>query len=300
MVFFLTESERINILIYRGYGDRIRSYREVCELFNALNPDKQIKKSTVCRTIKRYQQTGNVKTLPKTGRPKTVATDDNKLNVLLSLEDNPKMSLAERKQFLPEDISKSSLHRILKQEKIKPYKLMYTQELLEDDPDRRCEFSEMMINKINNDPDFKNKILFSDESTFCLNGEVNRHNCRFWSKTNPHWMEPLHTQRPQKVNVWAGIVKDKIIGPFFIEGNLNSQKYLQILRGKVVPKLIELNINVNEIWFQQDGAPPHFARTVREFLDEVFPGRWIGRRGSIEWPARSPDLTPMDFFTGDI
>lgn len=215
---------------------------------------------------------------------------------MLSLEDNPKMSLAERKQFLPEDISKSSLHRILKQEKIKPYKLMYTQELLEDDPDRRCEFSEMMINKINNDPDFKNKILFSDESTFCLNGEVNRHNCRFWSKTNPHWMEPLHTQRPQKVNVWAGIVKDKIIGPFFIEGNLNSQKYLQILRGKVVPKLIELNINVNEIWFQQDGAPPHFARTVREFLDEVFPGRWIGRRGSIEWPARSPDLTPMDFF----
>jgi hypothetical protein len=25
-------------------------------------------------------------------------------------------------------------------------------------------------------------------------------------------------------------------------------------------------------------------------------GRWIGRRGSIEWPARSPDLSPCDFF----
>uniref|UniRef100_A0A1Y1MEB7 Tc1-like transposase DDE domain-containing protein n=1 Tax=Photinus pyralis TaxID=7054 RepID=A0A1Y1MEB7_PHOPY len=35
---------------------------------------------------------------------------------------------------------------------------------------------------------------------------------------------------------------------------------------------------------------------VREFLDEKFPGQWIGRRGPIEWPARSPDLTPLDFF----
>ena len=23
---------------------------------------------------------------------------------------------------------------------------------------------------------------------------------------------------------------------------------------------------------------------------------WIDRRGPIDWPARSPDLTPMDFF----
>lgn len=300
MVFSLSEAERIKILIYRGYGDKMRSYQEVCELFNALHPEKQIKKSTVCRTIKRYQQTGNVKTIPKTGRPKTATTDDNKLNILLSLEENPKMSITERKQNLPEDVSKSSIHRILKQEKIKPYKLMYTQELLEDDPDRRIEFSEVIMNKINDYPDFKNKILFSDESTFCLNGQVNRHNCRLWSRTNPHWMEELHTQHPQKINVWAGILNNTIIGPFFIDGNLTSQKYLQLLRRNVVPKLQELNIDIHQIWFQQDGAPPHFAREVRQFLDEVFPEKWIGRRGPIEWPARSPDMTPMDFFIGDI
>jgi len=26
------------------------------------------------------------------------------------------------------------------------------------------------------------------------------------------------------------------------------------------------------------------------------PSRWIGRRGPIEWAARSPDLTPLGFF----
>jgi hypothetical protein len=48
--------------------------------------------------------------------------------------------------------------------------------------------------------------------------------------------------------------------------------------------------------FEQDGAPPHFHRNVTTFLDETFPGRWVGRRGPTAWPPRSPDLTPLDFF----
>lgn len=46
----------------------------------------------------------------------------------------------------------------------------------------------------------------------------------------------------------------------------------------------------------QDGAPVHYASDVRDWLDENFSARWIGRRGAIDWPARSPDLTPTDFF----
>ena len=47
------------------------------------------------------------------------------------------------------------------------------------------------------------------------------------------------------------------------------------------------------IW-QQDGAPAHYSTVVREFLDDNF-SIWIGRRGTIDWPPRSPDLTPCDF-----
>jgi hypothetical protein len=46
----------------------------------------------------------------------------------------------------------------------------------------------------------------------------------------------------------------------------------------------------------QDGAPPHFALNVKQFLNEEFPNGWIGRGGPIAWPPRSPDLTPMDYF----
>ncbi|KAL1506305.1 hypothetical protein ABEB36_005694 [Hypothenemus hampei] len=33
------------------------------------------------------------------------------------------------------------------------------------------------------------------------------------------------------------------------------------------------------------------ARDVRKWLYHEFPNKWIRRRGSIEWPARSPDLS---------
>lgn len=48
--------------------------------------------------------------------------------------------------------------------------------------------------------------------------------------------------------------------------------------------------------FQLDGAPPHHANIVREYLTLLFGNNWIGRAGPIQWPARSPDLTPCDFF----
>ena len=50
----------------------------------------------------------------------------------------------------------------------------------------------------------------------------------------------------------------------------------------------------------QDGAPPHWATRVRDYLDLTLPHRWIGRATDhntaiMYWPPISPDLTPCDF-----
>ncbi|GFV47961.1 uncharacterized protein TNCV_1994451 [Trichonephila clavipes] len=50
------------------------------------------------------------------------------------------------------------------------------------------------------------------------------------------------------------------------------------------------------MWFQHDGAPPHFSVDVRSALDTAYLGRWIGRGGPVNWPASSPDLSCLDFF----
>jgi hypothetical protein len=35
---------------------------------------------------------------------------------------------------------------------------------------------------------------------------------------------------------------------------------------------------------------------VNAFLNQHFPDRWIGRGGPVAWPARSPGLSPLDYF----
>ncbi|CAK9827112.1 hypothetical protein ANTRET_LOCUS4846 [Anthophora retusa] len=50
------------------------------------------------------------------------------------------------------------------------------------------------------------------------------------------------------------------------------------------------------MWFMHDGAPAHFNRLARQFLNERFPTKWIGGGEPINWPARSPDLNPLDFY----
>ena len=45
----------------------------------------------------------------------------------------------------------------------------------------------------------------------------------------------------------------------------------------------------------QYGAPAHIDNTVKEYLSRKLSSNWISR-GPIDWPARSPDLTPLDFF----
>nr|XP_023028452.1 potential E3 ubiquitin-protein ligase ariadne-1-like [Leptinotarsa decemlineata] len=43
---------------------------------------------------------------------------------------------------------------------------------------------------------------------------------------------------------------------------------------------------------------PHYTDDVQTYLNNVFRGMWIGRRGPIDWPPRSPDLAPLDLFMG--
>ncbi|KAJ8942110.1 hypothetical protein NQ318_000705 [Aromia moschata] len=52
--------------------------------------------------------------------------------------------------------------------------------------------------------------------------------------------EGLHTQNPEKVNIWAGTIGENIIGPFFIDGNLNGETYLALLQNNVVPTMANL------------------------------------------------------------
>ncbi|GFS77603.1 putative DD41D transposase [Trichonephila clavipes] len=48
--------------------------------------------------------------------------------------------------------------------------------------------------------------------------------------------------------------------------------------------------------FQQDGATCHTAHATIDLLKDTFGDRLISRFGPVNWPPRSCDLTPLDYF----
>jgi len=82
----------------------------------------------------------------------------------------------------------------------------------------------------------------------------------------------------------------KVIGPYLLRDTMNAKCYLQMLEDYVWPIISDWE-NIDELVFMHDGAPPHFTLVGSEVS-----GTWLGRQGPHEWPARSPDLTPCDFF----
>ncbi len=60
-----------------------------------------------------------------------------------------------------------------------------------------------------------------------------------------------------------------LIGPVFFEDNVTGASYLQVLQNEFWP-VIQRFANHKHIRFTQDGAPPHFARQVRTWLNENF------------------------------
>ncbi|GFS57291.1 putative DD41D transposase [Trichonephila clavipes] len=169
----------------------------------------------------------------------------------------------------------------------------------QNDHQARRRFVEWAQNEIAVAPDFHKRILFSNEAHFWLNGYVNKQNCHIWNEANPQvYVEtPLH---PEKLTVWCALWAGGIIGPYFFKNDqghnvkVNGDRYRAMITNFFIPELN--NHDVQELWFQQDGATCHTARATIDLLKDTFGDRLISRFGPVNWPPRSCDLTPLDYF----
>ena len=53
-----------------------------------------------------------------------------------------------------------------------------------------------------------------------------------------------------------------------------------MLREVAVPQL-QTKYNFDELFLQQDGAPPHYALRVRDYRNEVSSQRWFGEEVAL-------------------
>ncbi|GFT98655.1 uncharacterized protein TNCV_1901361 [Trichonephila clavipes] len=116
-----------------------------------------------------------------------------------------------------------------------------------------------------------------------------------------HYIKHVNAKKaPEKLTVWCALWAGGIIGPYFFKNDeghnvtVNGDRYRAIITNFFIPELN--NYNVQELWFQQDGATCHTARATIDLLKDTFGDRLISRFGPVNWPPRSCDLTPLDYF----
>lgn len=94
--------------------------------------------------------------------------------------------------------------------------------------------------------------------------------------TKPH-------QSPNII-VWMGVWSGELIGPFMFDATVSGERYLKKLRDCASPTQQLSCFNNSELFCQQDGAPPHWSRAMRDWLDATFVSSWI-ERGSDQLAA---------------
>src|SRR6266480_2859025 len=228
--------------------------------------------------------------LKKTCKIRTLA-NVNTLGIIIASE--PKLSI--RKLSQSTKISIRSVRRILKKDlKAFPYKRQSCEKINNADKLKRLQFAYQFKKMFQSNPKLLENMWFSDEAYFTLDEAINKQNQRYWAVENPH-ITVEREAHGKKILIWAAISMQVIIGPYFIDCHVNSDNYLKLMNNKFIPELRRKKL-LSKAWFQQDGAPPHCAKAVLDSLRSTFGGRVISRGCDHEWPPRSPDLSPLDYY----
>lgn len=278
------------------YGLANGSSLEARRLYAERYPQRVIPHHTIfARLHQRLRDAGTFK--KKTvdcGRHREVRTAALEEAVLNLIEEHPETSTRKISETL--NVSQSVIWRILKAQQLYPYHIQRVQALLPRDFPQRMVFCQWILQKCVQHPQFLSHVLFTDEASFSREAIINYHNNHLWAEDNPHGIVEAHHQHKFSVNVWVGIIGEHLIGPHFLPLRLNGDSYCNFLEHHLPILLEDVPLEIrHHMWFMQDGAPAHFSRLARQYLDVVYPNHWIGRGGTQPWPPRSPDLNPLDF-----
>ncbi len=137
------------------------------------------------------------------------------------------------------------------------------------------------------------KVLFSDESKFCIS--FGNQGPRVWRKGGEaHSPSCLKSsvKFPQSVMIW-GAMSSAGVGPLcFLKTNVTAPVYQEMLEHFMLPSADQLFKDADFI-FQQDSVPAHTAKSTKSWLNDH-------GVGVLDWPANSPDLNPIENLWGNV
>lgn len=255
-----------------------------CFVAQSLN----VSRSTVQRTWQRYQETGSMKRRPGSGRKPSTEPRDDRFLVSQALR-NRKSSYVDLKNNLEDvrnvQVSLWTVRRRLLAANLHSRRPARGPKLLREHRVVRLHFAQNCVSWTQEDWD---RVLFSDEARISLYGEDRRR--RVLRRPEERYAEVCFEEITPygggSVMFWAGINSlDRTELVFIENGTLNAHRYVtEILSPYVQPTLAVLGENSI---FMDDNARAHRSGDVGAYMMEVGIRR-------LDWPARSPDLNPIE------
>lgn len=273
---------------------------EICRQFKSKNWSQ----ATIDRCIRRFEERNSFKRKPGSGRPRKVSEE--KENELLKLtesqESAPGTSISLRLASKRLKMSASTGTRISKRFHRKSVRRIDVPQITEGAKLRRFKRSKNLYTRFKNE---KVKLLaWQDEKDFTLQVPKNRQNNRIFIRGIKNNVNPVRLYHPankmsKKIMVscllsWNGVSK-----PFFVnpqKTKVNGKRFTRHLKKDLIPALRALYPNGDGIYVQ-DGASSHTSKLAQNFLSkELGRFRFVNKS---QWPPKSPDLNPLDYFFWD-
>lgn len=248
----------------------------------------RVSKSVVHRVVKRYRQTGQYTRLAGQGRKrKTVARDDR--FIVTSVLRNRTLTSSEVRTRLQDvrnvTVSTKTVRRRLKSAGITSHVPARSPVLSTAHRVARVTFAR---NHEQWDNESWGKVLFTDESRFCLKPDDGR--IKVWRRPGERYAQCNIIGKDAygggSIMVWGGICMGARTDlHVFGNGSVTAVRYVtEVLEYFVVPVAPFIG---NGFLLMHDNARTHTAAIVVDYLRAV-------EINTMGWPAHSPDLNPIE------
>jgi hypothetical protein len=150
-----------------------------------------------------------------------------------------------------------------------------------------------VLDSIVNIPQFLYHMLWTDGTVFPRSGVHRLHNLHIWAMENLH--VACHSSFKQRLSdsIWARIIGEYTVALPVVQDCLGGV-HCTDFHEEVPPPLLEvMPLHLHEsMYYQHDGALPHFRCQVHSWLENIFLGKWTEYGNPVTWPSCDPNLSP--------
>lgn len=242
--------------------------------------------ASTCNTIyRKWKETGTVKDKPRSGRPPKLNEEEEKM-FIETVKANPDFSISQAIEESQVNASKTTGWRVLKAHGFSSRVSKEKWKVTETQRRERLRWAKSYIHM---PEEYWFRVVFTDESKV----QRNHKKQRYWIDSEMD-VPTLQIDRWQpSVLIWGAIVYAKTSILEVIQGTMNSEDYLAILKRRLLMTLPTLNPkNVKDkdseaLIYQQDGASFHTTLMISDYFEE----RNIE---ILPWPPKSLDLSLIE------